>query len=210
MVGLMGGRVRQGRVVRKWLMAVLATIVGVVAASAPAGAAEHGRPFKATFSGATTGITFAPGFDFVTNPTATSTFDGRCPSGASWLIDNEGTGHGTQLGSFSWSSTHCTLLTSLNPPDATLYAGRLTFVAADGDILRETYDGVGGLVLRGENLCADTTAMFVGGTGRFAHASGGAFERSCWPAAIQGPVITGLVIKSRGVIHLRHGRSRHR
>lgn len=185
---------------RRILVAVFVTVLGVVGVSAPAGAAQALRPFRATFTGGTTGITFAPGFDFVTNPTATSTFDGRCPNGASWLIDNGGTGHGTYLGSFSWSSTHCTLLTSFNPPNATIYAGQLHFTAANGDILGETYEGVGGLVLRGDQLCADTAATFAGGTGRFASASGNALEHSCWPASIQGPVITGLVINSLGTI----------
>jgi hypothetical protein len=168
--------------------------------SGPASASQVERPFKATITGATTDIVFAPGFDFVTNPVATSTFNGRCPGGASWLISFSGTGHSTHLGELTWASSHCTLITSLTPPNVAIFSGRLQFVADNGDVLNENYVGVGGLFAEGDQLCTNTAASFNGGTGRFTDASGSAMELGCWPASIQGPVIHDLVIKSAGTL----------
>lgn len=185
---------------RRILIAGLICVLGLIGISGPASARQVERPFKATFTGATTDIVFAPGFDFVTNPTATSTFNGRCPGGASWLISFSGTGYGTHLGELTWASSHCTLVTSLTPPDVAISSGRLQFVADNGDVLNEDYVGVGGLFAEGDQLCTNTAATFNGGTGRFTDASGSAMELGCWPASIQGPVIHDLVIKSAGTL----------
>ena len=95
---------------------------------------------------------------------------------------------------------HCTKLTSLSPPNAEIYGGRLDFRAANGDMLYESYEAAGGIELRGDQLCAPTAATFVGGTGRFINAKGSAIEDGCWPASIQGPVIHDLVVHSTGTI----------
>ena len=184
---------------RIWIV-VLIGALALLGISAPASARQAERPFEATFTGATTDIAFAPGFDFVSNPTATSTFDGRCPEGASWLISFSGTGRGTHLGELAWTSSHCSLVTSLNPPNVAVSSGRLQFVAANGDVLSESYVGVGGIVAEGDRLCVNTAATFDGGTGRFTDASGSALEHACWPASIQGPVIHDLVIRSEGTV----------
>jgi hypothetical protein len=186
---------------RRFVITVVTAALALMGISAPASAQGVDRPFKGTFTGGTTGIVFAPGFDLA-NPdlSITSTFGGRCPTGASWVITKGGTGRATHLGRLSWTSTHCTLLTSLDPPNAVIYAGELTFTAANGDLLHETYEATGGLVLEGDRLCADTAATFGGGTGRFENASGSALEHGCWPASIQGPVITDLVVTTLGRI----------
>ena len=190
---------------RRIVIALIAVLgLALLGLSAPASAHEHhhGHTFKATFTGATTNITYAPGFDLAKNPTATSTFDGRCPGGASWVISQAGVGSGTSVRDFAWTSTHCTLLTSLNPPNAKILAGQFAYLTGNGDILHETYVGKGGLVQQGDKLCGDTVATFAGGTGMFEGAHGRALEHGCWPASIQGPVITGLVVNSSGKLYL--------
>ncbi|HET8603968.1 MAG TPA: hypothetical protein VFM09_08580 [Marmoricola sp.] len=90
----------------------------------------------------------------------------------------------------------------VNPPNAKIFAGQFAYLTSNGDILHETYVGTGGLVKSGDQLCGDTLATFAGGTGAYENASGGALEHGCWPASIQGPVITGLVVNSKGKIYL--------
>lgn len=185
---------------RRILLAVLMCALGLIGLSAPASAQQVTRPFYATFTGATTDIVYAPGFDFGPNWMVTSTFDGRCPDGASWLISFAGSGYGTHLGNLTWESSHCTRVTSLAPPNVEIAGGHLQFTAANGDALEESYQAVGGLSVEGDQLCTDTAATFDGGTGRFTHSSGNALEHGCWPASIQGPVIHDLVIRSAGTI----------
>jgi hypothetical protein len=181
------------------VVALAAMIMALTAGTAMAGPSTP-RPFKAEFSGATSDIQFAPGFDFVTNPWATGTFDGRCPGGASWVIYFAGSGQGTHLGRFTWTSGHCSRVTSLTPPNVEITDGQLQFVTANGDVLDETYVAAGPLTPVGDQVCADTAATFIGGTGRFANASGSALEHGCWPATEPGPVLTDLHVSSAGTI----------
>lgn len=196
---------------RRLLLVLTVLALAVVGIAGPAGARMVERPFKAEFTGATISNTYAPGFDFVTNWTATSEFGGRCPGGASWLITSGGTGRATALGAFTWTETHCTLLTQLVPiPNAVLFAGELTFTTANGDVLYETFEPATGIYPMGDDLlCADTYATFTGGTGRFSNASGNAYEQGCWPASNVGPESEYMIIKSSGTLAFDASDRRH-
>lgn len=183
---------------RKLLTAVLMGALTLLGVTAPASAKQVDRPFKVVYTGATTDIEWANGVGF--DPEATSTFNDRCPDGASWLITTAGTGSGTFLGDFTWESVHCTLLTSLTPPVALVYGGEFTYVADNGDELLSTYEAAGDLFVEGDQLCAPTAQTFVGGSGRFTNASGSALEKGCWPLEINSPVIYDLVVTSKGTI----------
>lgn len=186
---------------RRLFLVLMVLALAVVGIAGAASARMVERPFKAEFTGATVDNIYAPGFDFMTNPWATSEFDGRCPGGASWLITDAGTGHATGLGEFTWSETHCTRIIQLVPvPDAVLFAGELTFVTANGDVLEETFEPATGIYPEDDMLCADTYATFVGGTGRFTNASGSAYEKGCWPASNTGPESEYMIIKSAGTL----------
>jgi hypothetical protein len=126
---------------------VLAALMALGVAAAAAGTGGTDRPFK----GALTGFaTVAP--------------DPSCPIGL--RTDSEGSGTASHLGRVSMTSSHCT-----PAPDA--FTGRMTIVAANGDELYMTYSGtseplppVGGVIL------APSHNVIVGGTGRFADATG--------------------------------------
>lgn len=194
---------------RRLLMLMVLALV-VLGLSGPANARTVERPFEATMVGGTSDIHWAPGFDLATNPWVTDTFDGRCPNGASWVIEFEGTGEGT-IGPFTWSSSHCTLLTQLVPvPNAEIYAGEFQYVTRSGAVLHETYEAVGGITLEGDMLCSDTAGTFTGGTRQFRNATGSALEHGCWPADTPGPVIAEdeLVINSVGTLGFQTPRRR--
>ncbi|MGA7306238.1 MAG: hypothetical protein WBW88_15280 [Rhodothermales bacterium] len=89
-----------------------------------------------------------------------------CPGATVIRSTGEGTGKGTLLGSFTWSGWHCFDYVAL-----TFYDGHITSVAANGDELRFEYHGQ----LTGPNSWISTDTI-VGGTGRFANATGWADE----------------------------------
>jgi hypothetical protein len=95
-------------------------------------------------------------------------FSGRCAPAAT--ISFTGTGNGTQLGRFAAVQSHCG---GAPNPDGTIdfFGGVATSIAANGDELHSTYSGklwpVAGPVYR-----IDGYAYIVGGTGRFANATG--------------------------------------
>ena len=97
----------------------------------------------------------------------------RCPTlGADAEIVSSfaGVGRLSHLGRVTWSSSHCVDLDTGQYND-----GRMTIVAANGDELKAEYAG---WTLGGPPVAPITDELvFVdGGTGRFAHASGGATE----------------------------------
>ena len=148
------------------LLLVALMALGVAAAAAGTGGTV--RPFKGTLTGF---ATFLP--------------DPSCPIGL--RTNGEGSGTASHLGVVSMTSSHCTPATDL------LQGGQMTLVAANGDELYMTYSGtsgpfppVGGVIL------APSHNVVVGGTGRFAHATGEAdftvfvtfagFGVPVWPA----------------------------
>lgn len=98
----------------------------------------------------------------------------RCPTvgdGADFVASFTGYGRATHLGTFTWTSSHCTDI------DAGVYGdGHMVLVAANGDELHATYGD--GVVLGGPPVAPimDHATFVDGGTGRFAHASGGTIE----------------------------------
>lgn len=177
----------------------VAGLLGLLAAAgaallAPSSAATQGQPFKARIAGATTDMTFAPGFPFVG-----STFGGRCSVPSAWLISFAGTGNAAHLGTFAWASSHCTQLGASPPATVTISDGRFEYVAANGDILRERYGDAVVSFPDPATMCMETHATFTGGTGRFKAASGSAIERLCFPAT-SGPWLDEMLINSIGTI----------
>jgi hypothetical protein len=116
----------------------------------------------------------APGF-----PLERSTFEGRCSVPSDWVTTIDSVGTAAHLGKVSMTQSHCTqidITSPLNP--AVIMDGRVTVVAPNGDELWMTYTGsfiftpTTGPDVGISNI---TYAMtIVGGTGRFAHASGSA------------------------------------
>ena len=130
------------------LLVVLAAL-GVSTATADSGGTN--RPFQGTIAGSAT-------FSL----DATCPFTGRRTSSAA-------SGVASHLGLVTMVSDHCT------PPANDVTGGHMTFVAANGDELHMTYSGTctaPPFPPVGEALTCTTHNVVVGGTGRFADATG--------------------------------------
>ena len=128
------------------LLAAL-TAFAVTAAAADIGGSD--RPFTGTLVGA-----------------AWVAADADCPIGLRTV--SEGSGTARHLGLVSMSSRHCTPVTNV-------IAGQMTLVAANGDEVHATYSGTCEpfpLPPVGETITCNTENVIVGGTGRFADATG--------------------------------------
>lgn len=180
---------------KRFLLPALAAVAlfAVSAAGATHGQPTQALPFHATIVGATTDIVFAA------DPFVGDTFGGRCSVPSAWVISFAGTGHATHLGSFTWSSSHCTQLGANPPATVTISDGQFEYVTANGDILEETYGDAVITSVTPETICMDTHATFTGGTGRFSNASGSALESLCFPNT-GSPVLTEMLITSNGTI----------
>ena len=180
---------------RKMLMLFLTAVIALALLPAPAQAADE-LPFIATLRGATTTIQYAPGF-----PQTWSTFGGRCSVPSGWVISFAGWGRSTHLGTFTWTSSHCTQAGAGPQDPITITDGRLTYVAANGDVLEETYGNGVVSVMDPPLMCIDTVVGFVGGTGRFANATGTAVERGCFSLLEPNlPALNDLRISTHGTI----------
>lgn len=136
------------RMRRLLLLALAAAVVTIAGTAVSAGANATSRPFKGTITG------------FATFPT-----DPGCPIGLRTVADGSGTA--SHLGLVSMTSSHCT------PATDQLTGGQMTLVAANGDELYLTYSGTSGpLPPVGGVINAPTHNVIVGGTGRFADATG--------------------------------------
>ncbi len=142
--------------------ALVALAVGTSAALSAAGGTD--RPFTGTLAGS-----------------ATFPADLSCPLG--FRTVSEGSGTASHLGLVSMTSSHCSALPNL------MTQGQMTLVAADGDELQMTYTGVCSPGMPVITCNADN--VIVGGTGRFADATGEAqviglvtfagFDVPVWP-----------------------------
>lgn len=135
----------------------------VVAASVPAGAMKGARP-DVPMKGSVTSVESS--FDAVIP-------EDRCPTigeDTDAISRFSGYGTATHLGTFTWRSSHCASF------DGFYGDGFMTIVAANGDSLEAVYGD--GLVLGGPPVApiVDQITFVDGGTGRFAHASGGVSE----------------------------------
>lgn len=138
----------------KQLLGVAALLAASAAFAVTAAIADTGgtdRPFTGTIAGS-----------------ATFPLDASCPftGRRTW---SEASGTASHLGLVTMVSNHCT------PPANAITGGQMTLVAANGDELHMTYSGtcsappfppVGGVI-----TCS-TDNVIVGGTGRFADATG--------------------------------------
>ncbi len=82
------------------------------------------------------------------------------------LVTLTGTGHGTQLGKFSFSAPHTVDTTTRTA------SGTYTFTAANGDTLTATFTGRATPTATPGVVSIVETATITGGTGRFAGATG--------------------------------------
>jgi hypothetical protein len=115
----------------------------------PAVATAEERPFKASLAG----------------NAALSPTDNPCV-----LRNNEtGDGNATHLGRFTWESEEFADFCA--SPGAVVVIGSFTMTAANGDVLDGVYTAIGEFDAA-ENLVIHGTYEFMGGTGRFADATG--------------------------------------
>ncbi len=124
--------------------------LAVVTSAALSAAGGTDRPFTGTLAGSAT----FPG-------DSTCPFTGR----RTW---SEGSGTASHLGLVSMSSNHCT------PPTNLITGGQKTLVAANGDEVHFTYAGACDPIPPsvGEVFTCNSEDVIVGGTGRFANATG--------------------------------------
>lgn len=133
------------------LAALLAAFAGFAVTAATADTARTARPFTGTLVGSAT---------FPEDPSCPLT--GR----RTW---SEASGTASHLGLVTLVSNHCT------PPANEITGGQMTLVAANGDELHMTYSGTctaPPFPPVGEVLTCSTDNVIVGGTGRFADATG--------------------------------------
>ena len=91
---------------------------------------------------------------------------GSCGTGGI-IVDVTGTGHATELGTYSAHYRECLL-----PATGTVTAGSFTLTAANGDMVFGTYGGQAFPTDDPNVLTYDDPGVITGGTGRFAGASG--------------------------------------
>ncbi len=157
---------------RKSLILAIAFAIGMLLV-APLSAGEKGQPDR-PFYAQSTGVILP----FNTNPEHLQARCGDAPDGkVAWEIASfEGTGTGTHLGRFDIYAEHCSYRPLDGPPDGTYGQGMITVTAANGDVLLANYDD-GVSYPDGPFIVFMDHVTFVdGGTGRFAFASGDAFE----------------------------------
>lgn len=139
---------------------VILTVIGLVTVGliAPVGADSSSRPFKGSMTGEVTfsmvGLEVCP---------ATDVFLGGLSS------DSTASGTVSHLGRSTMESSHCT------PAFETIEGGEMTLVAANGDAVFIHYSGFAPFPIPGvtEFIEVDVDFEIVGGTGRFAGATGG-------------------------------------
>ena len=133
----------------RFLAITAALAVGTIAPSSRVAIAEE-RPFMAAWTG---------------NANLSET---EIP----WIMRNDETGEGeaTHLGRFTWASVE--FVDFSNFPPRVAVKARFTMTAADGDRLCGRYKTVG-LANEDGNLDILGVFRFIGGTGRFADATGG-------------------------------------
>jgi hypothetical protein len=97
-----------------------------------------------------------------------------------WVIEFTVTGHVSHLGKVTGLGSHCSQV-DFQTGNATYGDGILTIVAANGDELWGTYHSGTSGPLSVTELWWQDTFVLIGGTGRFANASGGGVE---WGTAL--------------------------
>jgi hypothetical protein len=137
---------------------------GIAAAEVAAlNTAAHDRPFKASLEG-------VANFNMTGRENRCRTMD------LPFITESAGSGTATNMGRFTWSTSHCTEMpTSPPPPYFVFERGRSTFVAANGDELYVEGTGEQNDPLDEtdpEPMALVMYCTITGGTGRFANATG--------------------------------------
>lgn len=179
--------------------APVTTPVGAPPASASRGQPEKELPFSLSADAVILDLEFAPGF----GPPlfGTSDFGGHCSVPADVIPRFSLEGQATYLGRFTGIGEHCTRI-NWAMGGSFISDGVLTLTAANGDELWSNYERV--------TSDPDTPEVhtFVGGTGRFASASGGglgdpecvidiAAETGTCTFTLEGVIVYDASIRSR-------------
>ena len=156
----------------RWRLGVAAAIaLGAAMTLVPSVAATGGQPGKQlAFHGFVQGFVtpqFAPGFPFVR-----STFDGRCSVPSDWIANWSGVGQSDYTGLINAYGSDCDRV-DLTTGNLVYGDGVITEYGANGDFLYGTYTNGHGRL--GGTISDDWT--IVGGTGRFAGATGQGVEQ---------------------------------
>ena len=147
------------------LVAVLAMTMVGTATAAPNGKPPKQLPFVGYVKGFVT-PQFAPGF-----PLVRDTFGGRCSVPSDWIASWSGVGVSTHTGVIHASGSDCDRI-DLATGNLEYGDGVISEYGANGDYLYGTYTNGHGTL--GGLISDDWT--IVGGTGRFAHATGHGVE----------------------------------
>jgi hypothetical protein len=136
---------------RRYLVMLMACALVLLTFSAAASAASADRPFKGHVTGE---VVFTP--------------DPASPSPAGLWTDSSAVGKVSHLGKTVMTSRHPT------PTGTDITGGNMKLVAANGDEVWMTYTGFAPYPVIGVpgTIVVDVDFTIVGGTGRFAHASG--------------------------------------
>jgi len=108
-----------------------------------------------------------------------------------------GTCRASHLGLDTFTATHDVVPTG--PPDANgmlpvaIVGGRGTHVAANGDVLRSVYDGVGRVELATGRIEFEFQGRYTGGTGRFVDATGSTVIRGVVESGVARYVEEGSI-----------------
>jgi hypothetical protein len=159
-----------GTILRRRLAIIVVMAVGAVTIVGASAAATSGKPGKQLpFVGYVKGFVipqFAPGF-----PLVRDTFGGRCSVPSDWIAVWSGVGVSTHTGLMHASGSDCDRI-DLATGNLVYGDGVITEYGANGDYLYGTYTNGHGTL--GGMISDDWT--IVGGTGRFAHATGQGVE----------------------------------
>lgn len=120
------------------------------------------RPWEGSYVSAAPGVLIAPG-----DPDA----EERCTARGLFTLRGVTEGHATHVGRFTAVSSNCTAFPIPGPVE--IIDGRIVITAANGDQILSTYSGRQEAVDLGTGSAAfEVSNRIVGGTGRFADASG--------------------------------------
>jgi hypothetical protein len=137
-----------------------------------------------------------------------SYFGGRCETPSQYLLHGAGYGQLTHMGRVAVTSSHCGQY-----PDGTWDGGLMTIVAADGSAVYGTYTGISIPDFEAETYVMTNDFTIVGGTGRFAGASGGGLWGAVLAWEDEVPLFMGEVALDMwidGVITFGPGKARGR
>jgi hypothetical protein len=151
------------RIRRRLVAATAAGLVAALGVAASAGAGPPGKqlPFHGYVKGFVT-PQFAPGFPFVRD-----TFGGRCTVPSDWIANWSGVGQSEHTGLITAYGSDCDRV-DLTTGKLVYGDGIIVEYAANGDYIYGTYTNSHGTL--GGAISDDWT--IVGGTGRFAGATG--------------------------------------